>query len=395
MKKSDRKYIILLIASFLFVLALGWMSPQPTDWEKSFQREDSIPYGTAVLFSFLEDLFPGQAVTVSERPPFMAVRDAPPAPSTFLFLTQAFSPDPIEMHALLNYVRSGNTLFVAAEDWGDAVMDSLNIESGYAIGGEVWTDSVEVNFVNPQLATEANFVLPTSLDNFFFSRFDTLNTTVLGADAQERVNFIKMSIDNGQVFLSSLPTAFSNFHMLHQDHARYAASMLSYLPDQGIIWDGYYKPGSVGAQSPLRYILSSYYLKIAYYLLIAGVLIYIALQGKRRQRPIPEIAAPINASAEFVKTVGRLSYQQGHHGEQAKKMQGQFYDYLRTRLGLSLDQSQSVLVRRVASRSGLPREDIEHLFEKLDPFDGAGTLDEKELLEYSGLLEHFYQKTER
>ena len=277
--------MLILVASFLFVLALGLMSPQPADWKKTFIREDTVPYGTAVLFSILQDMFPGQEVTVSEKPPFLMVRDSIPTPSTYLFITTLFAPDENELHDLLDYARAGNILFVAAEEWGEAIRDSLGIEGSYTIGGETWTDSIWTYFVNPQLASDSGYVFPATMDNYYFSNLDTLQAIVLGIDGQERVNYVMIPMGEGKIYFSSLPKAFTNYHMLYQHHAEYATRALSYLPDQHLVWDAYYKPGRTDVQTPLRYILNTQFLGVGYYLLIAGILMYILLQGKRRQRP--------------------------------------------------------------------------------------------------------------
>ena len=78
-----------------------------------------------------------------------------------------------------------------------------------------------------------------------------------------------------------------------------------------IIWSLNNQTSKVVSDSPLRFILSQPALKWAWYLLLAGVLIFIIFNLRRTQRPIPILPKNLNTSVEFVKTIGNLYYQEG------------------------------------------------------------------------------------
>lgn len=181
--------------------------------------------------------------------------------------------------------------------------------------------------------------------------------------------------------------------MLYRNNNEYAARALSYLPVRDTIWDEYYKIGKLQIRTPLRYVLSQEPLRWAYYLSVAGVLMFIFFQGKRRQRAIPLRAPKTNTSLEFVETVGRLYFQAGDHRKLASKKTAFFFEYLRTRFYLNTNNLGEEFVLRVAEKSGVAAQEMRALFEQIQNLHNKHWLSEAELLALNRALENFYQKT--
>ena len=173
------------------------------------------------------------------------------------------------------------------------------------------------------------------------------------------------------------------------------AGVLGYLPSQPVFWDTYYKPFAGRAQTPLRYILREPPLKWALRLMLLGVLLFIVFRGRRWQRAVPVVAAPVNATLDFVRTVGRLYFQHADHSALVDRKLRYFFDRIRTRLGLAdLDLSEAT-ERRVAARTSLSDEHIAGLFARFRRLRRSRAVDPKHLVELDRSLDRFYEAVGR
>src|SRR4030095_15629147 len=122
------------------------------------------------------------------------------------------------------------------------------------------------------------------------SKIDTLTTTVLGYQGEDKkkyANFIKVPYKEGNFFIHLQPVAFTNYHLLKDNHDEYAQKVLAYLPKGQIYWAVKDQDGLLASGSPLRYVLSQPALRWAWYLFLGGMLIFMIFNAKRRQRIIP------------------------------------------------------------------------------------------------------------
>jgi hypothetical protein len=397
----DRRYLVLLAGAFALAVAVEVLVPEPLSWQPSYEDDEAQPYGSLVLYDLLPALFPGARITPVDLPLYLVLRDTTLVGTDYLFVTDVFAPDALEASALLAHVARGNDVFVAARQVSGPLADTLRLETGYDPGtfpgvpAMLEADSVRVHFVNPALRTPEGFTYRRSAADAFVERFDTLRTTVLGRNDGGRPNFIRVAVGEGSLFVNTLPLAFTNYYLLHADHAGYVYRALSYLPVRDVLWDTYYKPLRTEAGTPLRYILRDPALRWAYGVLVALVLLFIAFEARRRQRIIPVVEPLRNTTLEFVKTVGRLYYRHGNHANLAEKRVAYFLDYLRTVLRLPTDVLGEDLVQRTAERSGVPADDVRAVFACLARVRGRPVLREAELVELSGLIEDFHRKTTR
>ena len=133
-------------------------------------------------------------------------------------------------------------------------------------------------------------------------------------DGEKQPNFVKINFgeNNGAFYIHTNPFAFTNYHLLDTKED-YAATVLSFLPKQQVIWDNYYKSGRKIISSPLHYILTSPALKWAFYTSVFTLLLFVIFRGKRTQRIIPVVEPLENSTVEFTQTIGELYYQSGDY----------------------------------------------------------------------------------
>ena len=419
MKKSDRKYIALLTVLIGMYVVIEWVRPKEIDWTPTFSRADKIPYGNYLLYTFLNDLFPGEKVTIADRSVYEVLSSPKADTFNYIFLNlnfdqpffngPSFEFDDLETERLLEFVEGGNYIFMAAERFGGLLADTLKLATNtdavpvFRQPGSQEVDTtldVRMRLLNPALKNTQPYRFRQGSVNWSFSSFDTLRTTALGVrynrENEQVINFIRVDWGDGALFLHSAPRVFTNLNIVKDNNAEYIFNALSYLPVRAAVWDEYYKPGSARhASTPLRYILQQPALKWAYFTALLGLLMFIFFRARRRQRVIPIIKPPQNTTLEFVDTVGRLYFQHGNHRDLAQKKIAYFRDYLRTHLNLDANHLDEAMATKVALRAGIAQLQIDALFRTLANVESQTTLNDDALMDLSTKLETFYAHAKR
>lgn len=403
MKKTDRKYVLFLGAVMAGVLTVQALQPTPVDWAPNFTRQGEMPYGSTLVFRFLVDVFPNVSVTPVNASIYEVLRRTPEGAQNYLFVNLGFEPDATSVAALLERVGAGQTVFIAAEHFAGPLADSLHLETDVDLAISMAIPMEEVPATTRLSLTRStaasDFLYRRGTVGRYFARFDTARTQVLGymqeQDGPRKVNFIRMAWGAGAFYLHTAPRAFTNYNVITADNARYAFSALSHLPVQATLWDGHYKVGRQGQQTPLRYILRTPALRWAYGLTLIGVLLFVGVRARRRQRIIPVIEPLQNTTLDFARTVGRLYHQRGDHKDLAQKKIRHFLDYLRTHLKVETHTLDAALARTVAQRAGLQEDRITRLFEAIAAVETKPRLTPEALLNLHTQIDTFYAQTQR
>ncbi len=415
LNKKERIYAGVFVITLVFVVWAN-VAYEPLDWQKTFLRNDTQPYGASILYALMPYLFEGESFEAVDVPPYELVADTTLKKTSYVFLTQVFQPDEIEAEALLDFVARGNTIFAAAEAFDGDFVPLLGMSVEYNVAytdtslreNFEFGDSTRINLVHGRLAKPGGYfygrdllksrieVKPDSLQNQRLQKkYGALKHTVLGTYVDGEPNFMKIELGEGFVLLSTVPLAFTNYNLLQEANAEYVYASLSYLPVQTTLWDRYYKPNKPVAQTPLRFVLSSPALKIAYYFGMVLLVMFILMQIRRKQRIIPVLEARQNTTVEFAHTMGRLYFNRGDHANLAGKMLAQFRHYVQHRLFLPAQSLEDISVERVAARSGLEPEEVASLVSYMQQVELDENLDEKQLQALSSRLDAFYTHASR
>ncbi len=386
LQKSDMKYVILLSMTLIASLAWFVLTPTPLDWTASFSKADKKPYGGAVLHAIHPLLFPGQPSEASMLPIYNTVGDSAVRATNYIIINSSFEPDEPDTDALFEFVAAGNTAFIAAHQFGAAFADSIKLGTG---AEWLHNDSVSVNFTNPALRQNQDFWFQKGAAGFYFNQVDSSTAVALGENSRSHLNYVRLPFGQGAFFLSTLPLAFTNYNLLQQDTRDYACKALSYLPVQATIWDEYYKPGRRLVSTPLRFILSRTPLKWAWFVALGTLLLFVVFEGKRRQRIVPIVKPPANTTIDFVRTVGRLYYQNGDHKDLADKKVAYFLESVRSRFHVKTNEFSDVLYETLAEKSGMPQEQVKLLFTEIAYVGRRKELTRNELMHLHQSMEKF------
>lgn len=396
MDKRSKIALYIIGAVVLFMMIAEVTKPKALNWRDSFSAADKIPLGCLVLFNELDTFSEGD-VLVSEKSIYEYLKkEKGSSPKSLVFINNQISFDGEESKALMDFVEEGNTVFISSIYFYGNVLDSLNVSVQRQFA-DIYRKEADNKFTSPSLKAN-NRTFKDVVENSFFVSIDTLNTTILGTITTQnensinetKPNLIKVDVgeNNGQFILHTNPFAFTNYHLL-DDKEDYAATVLSYLPKQQIIWDNNYKAGRKVITSPLRYILENTALKWAFYISMFSLVLFVMFRGKRTQRIIPVINKLDNATVDFTRTIGELYYQHGDFTNIIEKKIQYFLEFVRTNYYLETNQLNTSFIAKLAAKSSNTLEDSKALVDYLVFLKSKTQHTEQELIELNKKIEHF------
>jgi len=408
MLKGNKKYGLILAVCFTALILLQLFTPKPIDWNLSYTKKTKIPFGTSALYSMLPAIFPSQNISNAEIPLYNNLNKVNFKNHNYIIINNVFKPDTLDTRELLKFASLGNNVFIAANHFEGKFADALKLKTDnyFDLGNLAKNDStifsslyrsrdtVKSNFSNPSLQKSSYYVYSKGVEGTYLKSFDTARSVVLGSYHTKRINFIKFKIGKGQIFINTLPEAFSNYHFVSPNYT-YVYKALSYLPNQSTIWDEYYKAGNEKSDNPLRVIFNNSLLLKAYYLLILSIILFMIFGAKRKQRIIPVIEPFRNTTLQFVDIVGTLYYQTGDHKNIADKKILYFLEHIRTAFQIKTTVYDDAFIMRIINLSGIEELKVRDLFYYFSDLNIKTTVTQQELLKLNGMIEDFQKQSKR
>lgn len=370
MNKSIKIYIAILVLILVLILIADHNKPKPIDWRPTYAVNDKIPFGLYVFDKEIKGLLKNQKIEkISKVTPYEFLDSKYDADTlvetytikgTFLNISENNTIDDQSIKEIFYFVSHGNNAFLSMKTFPKILSDSLKIQFQSDF---LQTDSTAMWMANKKVNPKK--YLFTTASEVYFSKIDTLNTTVLGyqnnAKKQRHINFIKVAYKGGNFYLHTQPAAFTNFNLLKNDHYQYAENVLSYLPKEAVFW---YTKGQNNEQisnSPLRYIHSQPALRWAWYFFLIGVLIFMVFNAKRKQRIVPILKPLPNLTVDFTKTIGNLYYQEGDHSNIIDKKIIYLLERIRNEYLIDTTKLDDDFIKKLHHKTGKEETDIQEL----------------------------------
>ncbi|MFT3737909.1 MAG: hypothetical protein QM786_04060 [Breznakibacter sp.] len=386
-------WLLAVLAGVLLLFAIISNTGKPIDWSHSYSLEDKIPLGNKILYELMPVAFPEQEIAVYRKTLYQSDTEYGLANNNYLIINNQYLPDSLETAYLLSNINAGCRAFVAARTFSSILADTLHIEVSEKFNINIplnRSDSLTLNFTNPQLKTSQGYVFRSAYDNVYFSKIDTAQTTILGTDQKGRPNFISIKIGEGELLIHTSPMAFTNYHMVTGNHSEYAFKCLSYLPVRKTVWDEYFKAKPRPKGSFLGIILQSEALHRAWLLFLGILTIYLAFEAKRRQRAIPVVAPPANTSLQFIDTIGRLYYSRKNHWDIARKKYTYFTDFVRSTYYINLNEIDKDGIAELSAKAHIPISAIDQIIKTGKALDQTNRINESDLIAFNQIIEFFY-----
>ncbi len=376
------------------------------DQRISFNRRDKIPYGMYVAYKSLPHVFPNASIAVNRKEPeYWDSLNTYSDKQALLIVVPSFRANEFEMRRLINFTKSGNTVFISTAMVSYEVQtmlhceipDVFDINDNLSLNNS--NDSFSVSLVNPPFSTRDEYGCPGKRFESYFSKFDSGISTVFGNGIYILPDLIQFKAGKGNLYFHLTPLAFSNYFLLYDQNIRYYNKVLSLIPQdtKKVVWDEYFLfkrfSGSNNSdeKSIFSALMSQRSFRAALWVLIILLVLYILQEMRRKQRIIPATAKPRNDSLEFVKTIGRLYYEKRDNKNLAQKMAAYFREHIRNRYKLSTAKLDQDFVVSLQRKTGQPENNISKIVSFINKLDEEEKINNEQLAGFHKELEEFYK----
>ena len=253
MNRKGKIYVIVVVLAILAIIVFDYVKPQKINWYPSYAKQHKIPFGTYVFYEQMKRVLNNDNIVDVYQPPFEFLERDSLQKGTYFFMNNNVSIGEIELERLLDWTSSGNTLFIASNNFEERLLDTLNLETATLSNFNTDNSDYFLQLKPKALESDSVYKFDKSYYLFYFNKIDTLNTKVISVidvkkdsliENNAHVNVIKQPFGEGSIILSTFPQAFTNYFILQNPNQDYAAGMLSYLDDSKTIYfDNHYKSG--------------------------------------------------------------------------------------------------------------------------------------------------------
>lgn len=371
----------------------------PVDWSPTFDSKDTIPFGTFVLRQELETLFPGseiENIDLKTGDYMEKIRYEYRYDHYVSIYSMNHLPDSTWLR-IVNYVNNGGSALIS------------NAQQIPVFEKELGVKTVEFpyeNEENPSVTLSVknkNYTFHKGFRTSYFSNFNPETTEVLGYltyQNKKKPNFIKVYHGHGYFLLHAEPFAFTNYHMLRENHSEYASQIFSYMENADILWDNHRinrrqsgESNDGGLFSALGFVLKHQALRWALFLMVAAGILYLIFNSKRKQKAVPVILPYSNHSLDFAKTLSELYRYNPDHTAMSKYKINFFLEQLKTHYNITSKDTEKDFSGLLSAKSGAPVQLCEKLVLTIDIFRNKNYLDKEDFYKLQTLIESFHQKS--
>lgn len=424
---KQRRTIWLIVIGLLLLMVLAYLlNSDQHDWNITYQGDSREPYGTQLMSELLSGYFPGEDYNVLKDSFLMSL---PPsggdsARANYVFVGGGMYLRASDTRRLLDFVANGNQAIISTSVLPFDLMFELYFEECDSIWWDGLSSTVDTmiraNFNHPDLKSSNSYTYRYAdkgttapyeweyFENYYFCDLEE-GLVPIGTFNQEFINFAQRPYGKGNFYLHSTPLVFTNYHLLDEANLEYVEKVLSHLQEGPVYWDEYSRISeqmgrainernpyaernrTLSAESPLQFILSKPALTWAWYLLLAGILLYMLFLSRRRQRVIPILRKNTNTTLEFLTTIGRLYFLQNNHKELAIQKMQYFRNFVREKYQLQALELDDPFKQKLRQRSEVNAKVIDKIVLMYHNIKNASIVTENTLIDFHQAMEQFYR----
>lgn len=418
--KSNSSTVLVIIAIIAVFAAIYFLMVRPYtpthNWVTTLDKKSESPYGAYYLHSLIhKSVGESRFTEIDESVSLQLPDDVTDA--VYIFVGKENYMDSLDLQKLGDFVRNGNDAFISSQV---SIIDLLG--KGF-IGDHLWAicvgeiraTSIKVNLTKADYEHKTDFYYQFLRDTTFinWTYFDTCELEILERkpeciamldSSNYRVvehfdnifpNLIRVAVGNGHLYMHANPIMFTNYYLVKDEGFLYANQTFGPFAGKKVYWDEASKTPKVPKNeydSFLRFVFSKPGLLWGWYVLLAGVLLFLLFRTKRMQKIIPLLPEKQNHSAEFIKSVAMLYKTSGNHKQIAAEMMHFFQQFVKNKYNYRLPLNQpEKAVEELSEISKVDTTVIAHIIKLNMQLEVSDESENSRLRSFNENLEKFYK----
>ncbi len=376
--------------------------------KETYARDDKNPFGGYVAYNVVQHLYKDQSMKVKKEPfekTWAKIYDT--GSLYFIAAPQCYASEE-DAEAMLNYVKAGNDLFIAAGAFSDELLDRVGVKLNNTtalldmLGNKMAETLTKLHpSVMPDTSNYSYYYTPFSAG---FTGLPAGESRILGYNKSGSVNCFVYFYGKGKLFMHCEPRAFSNYFLLQRNNYQYLQHLLglSRQRPEEIYWNDYYRhikkgKSTTSGNSSKKSNEGSTFdglkgsLLTAFLLVLFLLLLYVIDGVKRRQRIIPVRKPNENTSVTFTETVGLLYLQKKDNKNISEKMITYFNEFVRNQYFLNTSHVNELFLSTLSRKSGVPQDKVTELYETIATTQHKAVIDDMQLLTLNQHIQNFYK----
>ncbi|MFK8060723.1 MAG: DUF4350 domain-containing protein [Polaribacter sp.] len=379
-----------------------------TNWRENFREKEKSPFGTYIVYQEASNLFENNEITllkenIHDYLIFKNDDETIPKKNYISIKYSSYKINNDGINSLLKFVENGNNAFLAFNSFKDTLQTALNfttnnlddkintIKGLKALKGTF--------FLKNEAFSKTKFEFDRNIRRNYFLEYNENTTSVLGTievGGEQVPNFVKIHYGKGAFYLHIQPIAFTNYYLL-KDEATYTENVFSYLPNADVLWDPMIKSSKYSNRPKDKNNIFKFFLEhqtLTWFLFVAlaGLLLFMLFNARRKQRAIPIIKPLQNSTVAFTQTIANLYLKEQDHKNLVDKKIAYFLEKVRTKYLLDTSNLNSEFMQKLASKSGNDLQRTKYLINTIITLNKRAECSEEELIGLYKMIEKFFNK---
>ena len=395
----------------IIVIVLLLTSCNKTNWTENYREKEKSPFGTYIIYNEAKNLFPYQDIVLLKENfyDYLFLNYTTPIPDfgNYICIKNNANKLPEEgIKEMLSFVYDGNNAFLSLNYFSENLEAQLGITTNNLDKNVYDTQDLkalkgEFSLVDKGFKDQT-FTFDRNIKRHYFVTYSKNKTIVLGnanIDGELVPNFLKIYHGKGAIYIHANPVVFTNYNLLKGKEA-YAEHLLSYLPsntgfcfwDPQIKWSKYVNNRDNDQESVFKFFLQHKTLTWFLCITLAGVLLFMLFNFRRKQRAIPVIHPLQNTTVAFTQTIASLYLKEQNHKNLVDKKITYFLEKVRTKYLLNTNNLNKDFIRDLAAKSDNKISNTKYLINTIITLNKKSECTQEELLVLHKMIVKFFKK---
>lgn len=397
------QHILKLLPLLSIVL---FTSCDKTNWVENYKEKEKSPFGNYIISNEATTLFENQEILFLKENFYdylLFEQDSVKNRNYILIKNEANKQTDDGVKDLLSFVKQGNSAFISLNFFKESFKEELefttnNLDKNVFEIADLKKLAGEFYLKHEDFGYKA-YAFERNIRRNYFLQYNENKTIVLGTTkvgGEEVPNFIKVYHGKGAFYLHTNPIVFTNYYLLNNAE-QYAANLLSYLPKGHILWDVHVKKSKYSDSNEKQPSIFKFFLKhktLTWFLFVslAGLLLFMLFNARRKQRAIPVLEPLKNTTVAFTQTISNLYLSEADHKNLVDKKIAFFLEKVRSKYLIDTSNLNADFIKKLAAKSGNKVQKTKYLVNSIIALNKKEECIEEELIVLHKMIENFFKK---